>query len=163
MPRSQRVPLDDQLCFALYTTSIAINRTYKPMLDAMGITYPQYLILSVLGEEDGATIGAIAERLALESSTITPPVKRLEQAGLVERRRSQIDERQVQVRLTDAGRALLVQSDCLGETLIERSGMDRAQIEALNRQVRALRAALSGRPDGAPLERIPMDRDNDAP
>ncbi|PWC33036.1 MarR family transcriptional regulator [Azospirillum sp. TSO35-2] len=148
MSRPPRVPLDDQLCFALYMTSMAITRTYKPMLDAMGITYPQYLILSVLGEEDGATIGAIAERLALESSTVTPPVKRLEQAALVERRRSRIDERQVQVWLTDAGRALLDESGCLGETLVERSGMDRAQIDALNRQVRSLRAALGDRPDG---------------
>jgi DNA-binding MarR family transcriptional regulator len=89
------------------------------------------------------TIGAIAERLALESSTITPPVKRMEQAGLVERRRSKADERQVHVWLTDAGHALLVQSNCLGETLVERSGMTLQQMEALNRQVRALRGALA--------------------
>lgn len=144
MSPTERVPLDDQLCFTLYTTNIAINRTYKPMLDAMGITYPQYLILNVLGEEDGATVGAIADRLALESSTITPPVKRLEQAGLVERRRSRVDERQVQVWMTDAGRALLDESNCLGATLVERSGMLRAQIDALNEQVRVLREALSG-------------------
>ncbi|CAO3420666.1 MarR family winged helix-turn-helix transcriptional regulator [Azospirillum doebereinerae] len=144
MSRSTPVPLDDQLCFALYTTSIAINRAYKPMLDAMGITYPQYLVLNVLGEGDGATVGAIAGRLALESSTITPPVKRLEQAGLVERRRSRLDERQVQVWLTEAGRALLARSKCLGDTLIERSGLDHAQIDALNQQVRRLREALSG-------------------
>ncbi|KAA0697206.1 MarR family transcriptional regulator [Neorhizobium sp. P12A] len=137
------VPLDNQLCFSLYAASLAINRTYKPMLDAMGITYPQYLVLSALGEEDGMTIGAIAERLALESSTITPPVKRMEQAGLVERRRSKADERQVHVWLTDAGHALLVQSNCLGETLVERSGMTPQQMEALNRQVRALRGALA--------------------
>ncbi len=146
MPPSPRVPLDDQLCFALYATSMAINRTYKPMLDAMGITYPQYLILSVLGDGDGATVGAIAERLALESSTVTPPVKRLEQAGFVERRRSRIDERQVQVWLTPAGRALLAESGCLGEALVERSGMDLAQIGALNRQVRVLRDALGSWP-----------------
>ena len=153
MSRSGLVPLDDQLCFTLYTINIAVNRTYKPMLDAMGITYPQYLVLSVLGEEDGATIGAIAGRLALESSTITPPVKRLEQAGLVERRRSRTDERQVQVRLTDAGRALLVRSRCLGETLIERSGMVRAQIDALNRQVRLLREALAAQPGSSATDR----------
>lgn len=136
------IPLDQQICFTLYATSMAINRTYKPMLDAMGITYPQYLMLSVLGEEDGMTIGAIASRLSLESSTVTPPVKRLEQAGLVKRQRSAVDERQVQVYLTEVGRALLVQSNCLGETLIERSGMTGEQVEALNQQVQALRAAL---------------------
>jgi DNA-binding MarR family transcriptional regulator len=137
------LPLDDQICFTLYATSMAITRTYKPMLDRMAITYPQYLVLSVLGEEDGVTIGAIASRLALESSTVTPPVKRLEQAGLVTRRRSEVDERQVQVRLTDAGRALLEESSCLNESLIERSGMTAKEIDALNRKVQALRVALS--------------------
>ncbi|WP_372397330.1 MarR family transcriptional regulator [Azospirillum sp. HJ39] len=149
MSRPTPIPLDDQLCFALYMTSMAITRTYKPMLDAMGITYPQYLILNVLGEADGATVGAIADRLALESSTVTPPVKRLEQAGLVERRRSRLDERQVQVWLTDAGRSLLGESRCLGETLVERSGMDCEQIDTLNRQVRALGKALGDRPGPA--------------
>ncbi len=144
MPGPARIPLDNHLCFALYAASLAINRTYKPMLDAMGITYPQYLVLTVLGEEDGMTIGAVADRLALESSTVTPPVKRLEQAGLVERRRSKLDERQVHIWLTEAGRALLVQSNCLGEALMERSGMTPEQLEALNQQVRALRDALSG-------------------
>jgi DNA-binding MarR family transcriptional regulator len=137
------LPLDNQLCFSLYATSIAINRTYKPMLDVMGITYPQYLVLCTLGEKDGLTIGAIAERLALESSTITPPVKRLEQVGLLERKRSTVDERQVHVWLTSTGRSLLAQSNCLGETLMQRSGMTPARLEALNRQVQALRDALT--------------------
>lgn len=141
------LPLNDQICFTLYATSMAITRTYKPMLDAMGITYPQYLMLSVLAEEDGMTVGAIAGRLALESSTVTPPVKRLEQAGLVTRQRSQVDERQVQVRLTDAGRALLARSNCLGDTLIERSGMTAEQVDALNRQVQDFRDALVGHPE----------------
>lgn len=135
-------PLDDQLCFTLYATSMAITRTYKPMLDAMGITYPQYLVLNALGETDGLTVGTIADRLALESSTVTPLVKRLEHASLVERRRSEIDERQVAVTLTAAGRALLVRSSCLNDTLVERSGMALDQMEALNRQVQALRDAL---------------------
>lgn len=140
-------PLTNQLCYTLYATSIAINRIYKPMLDLMGITYPQYLILNVLDGvpdgQDGITIGAIASRLALESSTVTPPVKRLEQAGLVTRQRSRIDERLVQVQLTKAGRAVLLESRCLGETLVERSGMTRTQLDALNRRVLALRDALN--------------------
>ncbi len=138
-------PLNNQICFTIYATSMAINRTYKPMLDAMGITYPQYLILSVLGEEGAMTIGAIASRLSLESSTVTPPVKRLEQAGLVTRQRSRVDERQVQVQLTGAGRALLSQCDCLGEALVARSGMTREQVDALSERVQALREALSAR------------------
>lgn len=137
------IPLDQQICFTLYATAMAINRTYKPMLDEMGITYPQYLVLCVLGENDGMTVGGIAARLALESSTVTPPIKRLEQAGLVRRRRNKDDERVVEVYLTSAGRALLQRADCLGATLAARSGMDAAGLARLNRQVQGLRAALS--------------------
>ena len=136
--------LEDQICFTLYATSMAIGRTYKPMLEAMGITYPQYLVLNVLGAADGSTIGAIANRLDLEPSTVTPPVKRLEQAGLVTRQRDSKDERQVHVRLTDAGWEVLQRSNCLGETLIARSGMTAEQVQALNRQVQGLRDALGG-------------------
>lgn len=149
------LPLDNQLCFALYATSMAINRTYKPMLDEMGITYPQYLVLNALGEADGMSVGAIARRLALESSTVTPLVKRMEQAGLVSRQRSHADERQVQVDLTVAGRALLPQCNCLGETLIERSGMTLAEIDSLTQKVWALREALAADQTavpGRPLE-----------
>jgi DNA-binding MarR family transcriptional regulator len=95
------------------------------------------------------TIGAIAHRLDLESSTVTPPVKRLEQAGLVSRQRDSTDERQVHVRLTEAGRDILERSSCLGETLIERSGMTMKQVDALNRQVQGLRDALGGGPPSA--------------
>jgi DNA-binding MarR family transcriptional regulator len=136
------LPLDHQICFTLYRTNLAINRTYKPMLDEMGITYPQYLVLNVLGEEDGRTIGAIAARLVLESSTITPPVKRMEQAGLVRRQRSEEDDRQVQVWLTEQGRALFTRSRCLGEALSDSAGLDMQQLEALNQQLRAMNAAL---------------------
>jgi DNA-binding MarR family transcriptional regulator len=136
-------PLDEQLCFSLYAASIAVNRTYKPMLDEMGITYPQYLVLSALGEEEGMTVGAIADRLSLDSSTITPPVKRLETAGLAERRRSTIDERQVHVWLTKQGHAVLRRCSCLGEALIQRSGMTMEQFDVLNKQMRALRSALA--------------------
>ncbi|WP_113448862.1 MarR family transcriptional regulator [Rhizobium cremeum] len=139
------VPLDNQLCFSLYMANIAINRTYKPMLDAMGITYPQYLVLNALAENDGLTVGAIADRLALESSTVTPPVKRMEQAGLVERRRSTADERQVHVWLTEAGRALVDESRCLGETLTARSGMTPEQLQVFNRQVLTFLGALTAK------------------
>ena len=143
MTRVSPRPLDEQICFTLYSTSMAVTRMYKPMLDAMGITYPQYLVLSALDEEDGMTIGAIADRLALESSTITPPVKRMEQAGLLERRRSTVDERQVNVFLTDAGRSLLGDSKCLGDTLIERSKMTPADLHKLNGQLQAFLGAVN--------------------
>lgn len=140
---SAPLPLDDQLCFSLYAASMAVGRTYKPMLDALGITYPQYLVLHALWEQDGRTVGAIAERLALESSTVTPLVKRLEAAGLVARARNPADERQVQVRLTDEGWAIRERCSCLGEALFERSGMSFDGLKALNTQVQALRDALA--------------------
>jgi DNA-binding MarR family transcriptional regulator len=141
------IKLDDQLCFSLYAATIAVNRAYKPMLDRLGITYPQYLVLTALSEEDGLTITGIANRLALEPSTITPLVKRLELAALVERRRNPADEREVHVRLTGKGRDLLPKTACLTQTLLERSGLSVPQILALNRQVQALGAALTGAAD----------------
>ena len=138
-------PLDEQLCFALYAANMAIQRTYKPLLDRLGLTYPQYLALHVLWEEDGRTIGAIAQRLALESSTVTPLVKRLEAAGLVARERDPQDERQVRVRLTPAGLALRDQCGCLGEELTARAGMPVEDLRALQAEVHALRRALEER------------------
>lgn len=135
--------LEDQLCFSLYATSMAINRIYKPLLDELGITYPQYLVLSALWEEDGRTVGAIGERLSLESSTITPLVKRLEAASLVTRTRQADDERRVLVSLTDRGRKMKQDSRCLGEALFARSGMEPGELIALNREVLRLRAALT--------------------
>jgi len=136
------LPLKDQLCFTLYATSLEVNRSYKPMLDAMGLTYPQYLVLTALGEADGMSVGAIATRLGLESSTVTPPIKRMEQAGLVTRRRAEADERLVQVFLTAAGRYTLQESDCLNQNLLMQSGLSMEDIRALNRQLQSLHAAL---------------------
>jgi MarR family transcriptional regulator, organic hydroperoxide resistance regulator len=140
---SAPLPLDNQLCFALYATSMAIQRTYKPLLDQLGITYPQYLVLLTLWEEDGRSVGAIAERLALESSTVTPLVKRLETAGLVARARNPADERQVHVTLTPAGHAIRQRCGCLGERLLERSGTSLDRLATLNTDIQALRAALT--------------------
>jgi MarR family transcriptional regulator, organic hydroperoxide resistance regulator len=140
---SAAAPLDSQLCFSLYATSMAVNRTYKPLLDRLGITYPQYLVLLALWEQDARTVGAIAARLRLESSTVTPLVKRLEAGGLVTRTRKPEDERQVQVRLTKRGAALQEECGCLAEALIERSGMAGKRLAALNKDVQALRDALT--------------------
>jgi DNA-binding MarR family transcriptional regulator len=140
-------PLDDHFCFTLYATSMAITRTYKPMLDDLGITYPQYLMLTALAEQNGMTVGAIAARLGLESSTVTPPVKRLEQAGFVQRKRSTADERQVTVHLTAAGRALLTKCKCLGDTLIENSGISESQLASLNRQLQNIHRTLCDKLD----------------
>lgn len=139
-------PLDTQLCFSLYATSMAVTRTYKPLLDRLGLTYPQYLVLLALWEADGRTVGALATRLGLESSTLTPLVKRLEAAGFVTRTRNPADERQVQVRLTPPGAALQDSCGCLAEALLARSGLDPKRLAALNQDVQALRDALTDPP-----------------
>jgi DNA-binding MarR family transcriptional regulator len=144
-PGKEPLPLDAQLCFSLYSTTIAINRLYKPMLDSLGVTYPQYLVLSTLWEEDGQTITAIADRLALEPSTITPLMKRLEAAGFVDRRRNPQDERQVQVFLTGKGRGLRARTSCLTDSLLENSRLTVPDMIALNDQVQRLRDALTAK------------------
>ena len=138
------LPLDEQLCFSLYAATIAINRTYKPMLDRMGITYPQFFVLLTLSEsDDGLTIGAIAERLSLEPSTITPLAKRMEAAGLVGRLRNPDDERHAHL----IGRKVILprwaESGCLAPTVVARSGMTPERLVALNAEVTALRRALA--------------------
>lgn len=138
-----RTKLDDQLCFTLYSASIAVSRTYKPLLDALGITYPQYLVLSTLWERDGLSIGGIAEALALEPSTVTPLAKRLSTAGLIDRRRSEQDERQVLISLTERGREMQERCACLGETLVKASGMSLERLLTMAREVRAVREAVS--------------------
>lgn len=134
--------LDDQLCFSLYGASMAMNRVYKPMLDQLGLTYPQYLLLHVLWEQDDRTIGAIAERLSLESSTVTPLVKRLAAAGVVTRTRDPADERHVRVCLTDAGRALERESKCVAANVFARTGLTAVQIKVLADQIQTLRRTL---------------------
>ncbi|RWB97387.1 MAG: MarR family transcriptional regulator [Mesorhizobium sp.] len=136
------LPLDDQLCYAIYSAGMAIQRVYKPLLDDLGLTYPQYLALNVLWREDKLTVGSIAERLALESSTVTPLLKRLEAAGLLRRTRSPANERQVVVALTDKGRELRSRAGCLADALLSSSGQSPAHLNQINRDVRELRDAI---------------------
>ncbi|NBW07041.1 MAG: MarR family transcriptional regulator [Caulobacteraceae bacterium] len=140
--------LDDHLCFALYSASMAVTRLYKPMLDELGITYPQYLVLNALkdvgGDENGfLTVGGLASRLALEPSTITPLVKRLEAAGLVTRTRSPKDEREVQVRLAGSGRDVIARSTCLAEALLAKSDMAVSELGQLRDLVREFRTKVA--------------------
>jgi MarR family transcriptional regulator, organic hydroperoxide resistance regulator len=135
--------LDEQLCFSLYGASMAIGRAYKPLLDALEITYPQYLVLSALWESDGLSVGAIGERLGLDSSNVTPLVKRMEGSGLVSRVRNPADERQVVVSLTDAGRDMQARSTCLGQTLFAAGGMSVERLVQLNKDVQAFRDSVA--------------------
>lgn len=142
MTNDRPVPLDDQLCYAIYSASMAVQRLYKGFLDDLGLTYPQYLALNVLWRSDNQSVGEIAEKLALESSTMTPILKRLEAAALIKRTRNPTNERQVVVALTDEGRALGSRAKCLGEALLTASGQTPAQLAALNAQIRELRDTL---------------------
>ena len=128
--------LDSQLCFKLYAASRAVIRGYKPMLDQLGLTYPQYLAMLVLWEwqetaPQQPTVKALGERLLLDSGTLTPLLKRLEQLGLVQRQRSPRDEREVHLSLSDAGRALREQVGPLKARLLCDSGVDLDRLGAL--------------------------------
>jgi len=134
--------LSEFLCFAAYSTSHAFNRIYKPLLDAMGVTYPQYLVLVQLWAEDGQTVGALGTRLFLESNTLTPLIKRLESMGLVRRQRNPADERQVQVRLTEAGRALEARAQAIPACIFEATGLTLPEVQRLTRDLTTMRDAL---------------------
>jgi DNA-binding MarR family transcriptional regulator len=136
--------LDDQLCFALYSTVLAMNKVYRKLLRKLDLTYPQYLAMLVLWERDGVTVSDIGARLFLDSATLTPLLKRLETAGLVTRTRSNADERQVVVALTDAGRALAREASAIQQQVQCAAACAPGDLQALKRQLEGLRAKLAG-------------------
>ena len=144
------VALANQPCYAIYTAGIAIQRLYKPLLDELGLTYPQFLVMNVLWDEDNQSVGTIAEKLALESSTLTPVLKRLESAALVRRTRNPDNERQVIVTLTSKGKALQMQGGCLADALLESTGETVAALAKLNEDVRQLRDRIYNHIGGWP-------------
>ena len=123
--------LEDQLCFALYAASRAMTARYRPLLDAIGHTYPQYLVMMLLWEEDNQTVGQLGARLSLDSGTLSPLLKRLTTAGLVTRHRRLEDERSVAIVLTDAGRALRDKADAISEEIICALDLDRDEFRDL--------------------------------
>jgi DNA-binding MarR family transcriptional regulator len=135
--------LDNQLCFALYSASLAMTKLYKPLLEALQLTYPQYLVMLVLWESDGLSVSALGERLFLDSGTLTPLLKRMEASGLLSRQRSAEDERRVHVRLTDAGRALKTQAASIPACVVAASGCPVPDLMALTGQVQSLRDRLT--------------------
>ena len=136
--------IDRMLCFAVYSAGHAFTRFYKPRLDALDLTYPQYLVFLVLWEKDDLTVKALGERLFLDSGTITPLIKRLEARGLVSRQRDAVDERQVRIRLTDEGRGLKDKALAIPLAVIEGSGRTLESAEALRQELVELRARLDG-------------------
>jgi len=135
--------IDQQLCFALYSTMLGMNKVYRELLKDIELTYPQYLVMLVLWERDGLTVGEIAERVFLDSPTVTPLLKRLESAGLVSRDRSPLDERQVLITLTDAGRALRKRSTHLPQCIVDASDSDLSELMELRDRLLVLRERMA--------------------
>ena len=143
MPRTPpHLQLANQLCFALYSTTHAYVSAYKPLLDKLGLTYPQYLVMLVLWEEDQQTVKALGERLFLDSGTLTPLLKRLETAGLVHRSRDPSDERLVRVSLTKSGTALREKAKNVPMTMVCATGLSIPEIERLRDGLIELRKSL---------------------
>ena len=134
--------LDQQICFALYAASRATTCAYQPLLEELGVTYPQYLVLLVLWEKDGMRVSQIGERLFLDSATLTPLLKRLEGAGFVTRTRAAGDERQVIIALTPQGRALKSRAKVVPESLLCATGCTVAELVGLKARLEALRTNL---------------------
>src|SRR6195952_2692440 len=122
--------LDNQLCFGLYSTSLMMPKFYKPLLQALNLTYPQYLAMLVLWERDGLTVGEVSTRLLTDPGSLTPLLKRLEAEGLISRTRSKEDERVVIVKLTDRGRELQTRAHEIPQCILSASGMKIEQLKA---------------------------------
>jgi DNA-binding MarR family transcriptional regulator len=135
--------LSNQLCFAIYSTAHAFNRVYKPLLDRLGLTYPQYLVLLVLWEQDGVTVKEIGDRLFLDSGTLTPLLKRLEAGHLLRRARSTQDERQVLISLTPQGQALKEKARAVPQAILAASACSVGELAAIRNDLVALRNRLN--------------------
>ena len=144
MPNKTNVmlKLDNQLCFALYSASLAMTRVYKPLLDELGLTYPQYLAMLVLWERDGLMVSELGERLYLDSGTLTPLLKRLEASGFITRIRDVEDERRVHITLSAAGRQLKTRAAKIPSCILSASQCSLPELVALTQQVQALREHL---------------------
>ncbi|MDF2659694.1 MAG: ohrR [Paenibacillus sp.] len=138
MNRDDILKLDNQICFAVYACSREITKLYRPYLDEMGITYTQYVTLLALWEEDDMTVKRLGERLYLDSGTLTPLLKKLEAAGLVERIRDPRDERNVRIRLTGPGVRLKEQASGLPGRIVSRTGLSGVQVQSLHAGLNAL-------------------------
>jgi len=134
--------LDNQLCFDLYSTSLMMTKVYKPMLQALGLTYPQYLAMMVLWEQDGLTVGDVSTRLLTDPGSLTPLLKRLEGEGFISRNRSKDDERVVLLNLTEQGRALQQKALSIPGCILKASGVTIQQLGALQKDLLALRGNL---------------------
>ena len=147
--QAQWLQLDRQLCFALYSSSLAMTRIYKPLLAPLGLTYPQYLVMLVLWEADGLAVSQLGQRLSLDSGTLTPLLKRLEALGHLERRRASDDERRVDIFLTPQGRKLREQALDIPRQLACASACELDDLIALTQRLTQLRQQLHRAADEA--------------
>ena len=144
LPSDQALLLDNQLCFAIYSASLAMTKLYKPLLEELGLTYPQYLVMLVLWEGDGLMVSELGQRLSLDSGTLTPLLKRLEASGLVSRMRDVADERRVHIHLSAAGRKLKARAADVPGCVLAASQCSIPELVQLTRQLRGLRQRLAG-------------------
>ena len=135
--------LDMQVCFALYSAQLAMNKVYRKLLKALGLTYPQYLVMMVLWEQDAQSVSEIGQRLYLDSATLTPLLKRLETAELVKRARSRADERQVEICLTSQGKALRKSAQSVPEAILCSTQCEPEHLRQLRDDLHALRGRLA--------------------
>ncbi|MEY2875199.1 MAG: hypothetical protein RLZZ373_2570 [Pseudomonadota bacterium] len=142
-PPHDWLALDRQLCFALYSASLAMTKRYRPLLAPLGLTYPQYLVMLALWQRDGRSVSELGEALSLDSGTLTPLLKRLEAAGLIRRKRSREDERRVDVHLTAAGGAMRQQAQAIPLQLASAVGCSLDEIGTLTGELHRLRQALA--------------------
>jgi DNA-binding MarR family transcriptional regulator len=145
-----QLALDRQFCFALYSASHAMTKTYKPMLDKLGLTYPQYLVMLVLWEQDAILVKDIGARLFLDSGTLTPLLKRLEANGLLSRNRDRLDERQVRIELTGKGRDLRRAAEAIPEQVLCASGQELAALGSMQKELSRVRDELFKALDDTP-------------
>jgi DNA-binding MarR family transcriptional regulator len=143
MAADQPLRLDNQICFAVYSAAHAFNRVYKPLLDRLGLTYPQYLVMLVLWERDGVPLKDVGERLFLDSGTLTPLLKRLEAAQFVKRTRSTADERQVLIALTPQGLALKEKARAVPQSILAATACSAGELLSLKNEIVALRDRLN--------------------
>jgi len=153
--------LDVQLCFALYSTSLAMTKLYKPLLTPLGLTYPQYLVMLVLWETDGPSVSDLGQRLNLDSGTLTPLLKRLEASGLIQRRRALSDERRVEIHLTASGRVLRDRAIAIPEQLACASACGPVELESLTRRLHELRANVLTHLARGPAPPVTADEDGE--
>ena len=139
---AQALLLDNQLCFALYSTSLAMTRLYKPLLGELGLTYPQYLVLLVLWERDDLSVSELGERLFLDSGTLTPLLKRMESADLIKRSRAADDERRVHITLTPGGRKLKASASKVAQCVLSATQCALPELVSLTKNVQGLRQRL---------------------